>query len=140
MTITGIGIIVSFLSIVLLSVLFEFEKSRKRRVLERFRSSLDAVVIYSETRLDVFFKHLGGDLGRQLIHYFFDTVLIGLLHVLRKCEKHIRVILRSNYLLAKKARTERTSRNKLDEIAEHKMSTALSDEEKRKHREMMLNG
>jgi len=74
------------------------------------------------------------------MHYFFHTVLSAALGFLVGLERSVKTLLQSNKSLARKTQQERTVRNKLEEVALHKMEVALTDEEKRNHREKSLNG
>ncbi len=49
-------------------------------------------------------------------------------------------MMRVNKTLAKNAERESETRTKLEEIALHKVATALSEEEKKAHKDKMLNG
>ncbi len=85
-------------------------------------------------------RFIGRDFVRQILHYFFHTVLNAILTVLKKSESSLRDIMRANRTIAKKIEQESEFRTKLEEIALHKVSTALTEEEKKEHREKMLNG
>jgi hypothetical protein len=47
---------------------------------------------------------------------------------------------RSNRMLAKKSDKERTQRNKLEEVALHKLEVALTEEEKRIRKRQSIEG
>ncbi len=133
-----IGILVSTSFILLFSVVFRYERKNEKRILREMRESFDNIVLYVGTKSSFVFKYMCRDVFRQSIHYFFHSFLSGVLIFLEKSEKRVQSALHSNKTIAKKSSRIGANRNKLDEIAEHKISTALTDEEKKKRREEML--
>lgn len=140
MSIPLVGIMVSSMSIFLLSILFHAEKKRGRRFLEPVRLMFDQVVARVGAVSDRLFEHMTGDVVRQILHFLLHTVLMVIFNFLKQCEAYVENLLRSNRILAGKVKRERSTRNKLDEIADHKVSVALTEEEKRIRKEMSLNG
>jgi hypothetical protein len=140
MAIALIGFGISVSSTVILLLLFSYEERRARRVFHNARVRLDVLVERIDTKIYNLFHIAGQDILRQAIHYFFHTMLSTVLRFLRRLEERVQLALRSNKVLAKKSREERTSKNKLDHIADHKASVALSDSEKKKHKDDVLSG
>ena len=134
------GIIASSIGVVWLVLLFNFEAKKGKRTFGAARDSLDRSLLRIENVYISSMQKASSGLSRQAVHFFFHTLLVGLLRLLRRCEEKIDVLLRSNRTLAKKAREVNAAKSKLDEIAEHKASVALSDEERKRRREESLNG
>lgn len=133
--------VVLSLGVVLFCVfLFRYEERQGERLLKNLRLHLDFYVLKIEHAFRRFFQYLSMDLLRQVLHYLFHTVLGAVLHMLKRYEKRVQELQRSNRMHARKSRIERTTRNKLDEIAEHKIAVALTDEEKLHRKEKMLSG
>ena len=135
-----IGMIVSGSCILLFTLLFKIEKNRGTRIAHRLRLRLDYVVLRMRVMWDKSTQYLGSDWIRQTFHYLFHTVLQGTISFLTRLEKGLRKVLKVNRVRARKARIARSTRNKLDEIAEHKALVALSETEKKRHKEKSLNG
>ena len=139
MSVPLLGIIASSLCIFLLSLLFRIE-TKQGRFFERPRRHFDFLILKIENAFGRVSRLLGSDFFRQTIHYFFHAMLLTLSRMLATSEKKVERMLRSNRLLARKARRERTTRNKLDEIAEHRAKIAFSKEERQRHKERALDG
>ncbi len=120
--------------------LFRTEERRGERLFKSVRLHLDFYVLKLEHGIRHFFQYLSMDLLRQVLHYIFHTVLGAMLHLLKRYEKRVQDLQRSNRMHARKSHTERTTRNKLDLIAEHKIAVALTDEEKQHRKDKMLSG
>ena len=140
MTTPLIGIAVSALCITLLSLLFHIESARGQRYFESFREFLDRLTGWFEGVYRNIVKHLSNGHVRQILHFSLHTILVALLKFLKVCERSVYSVLRSNRTLAYKAEKERTTKSMFDEIAEHKASVALSEEERRRRLEESLNG
>ena len=140
MTTPLLGLFVSAGFLVALSSLFHIEKRRGKRIFEPLRGLFDMFVGKLVSAIDNFFYMLSRDVFRQTVHYFFHTLLSATLAGIESLELRVKGLLQSNRILAKKLNTERTTRNKLDEVAEHKASIALSDDEKREQRLESLEG
>ena len=134
------GLVISATTATVLALLFRFEQSRGMRFLAPARVWFDRLISRFEMLYEAFTATVFRDVFRQSIHYFFHTILSVVLKWMYALEGRIQKLLRSNRMLAKKMRTGTTERNKLHEIADHKASVALTEEEKRKHREESLQG
>lgn len=134
------GLVVSFATLILLVALFRYETRKGVRVAERFRQYIDFGVYKARHRLSQISWFLGRDFIRQVFHYLFHTVLRLVLHFLRRCEHGLKNIMRVNKTLAKNAERENMERTKLEEIALHKAANALTEEEKRAHKDKILRG
>jgi hypothetical protein len=140
MSVPLIGFIATSVFALLLILLFRYERKRGRRFFEYGRERADFVVLKIEHGLRMLLSALSGGVIRQTLHYLFHAVLTGALGILHGIENRVKEISRTNRALAKRSLRERTTRNKLDEIALHKIEVALSEEEKKRHREKHLNG
>lgn len=134
------GFIVSAACVALLLAVYRIEESRGRRFAEYVREHLDFAVLKTQHVLHVFFGTFTRGIVRSSVHYIFHTLLSGFLAFLAGIESAVKEALRSNRALARRSAKERKTRNKLDEVALHKIEVALSEEEKRRHREKHLNG
>lgn len=134
------GLLVSAAIVALLLAIFRVEESRGRRFAEYVREHFDFAVLKSQHALHVFFGTFSRGVVRQSLHFIFHTLLTGLLAFVSGIEFTVKEALRSNRALARRSQRERKTRNKLDEIALHKIEVALSEEEKRRHKEKHLNG
>jgi hypothetical protein len=123
-----------------LTFLFSLERKRGRRLFAFTREHIDYWLLKIGHAFLKFYRGTGRNVVRQIAHYFFHTMLMGVLAFLERGEKRVKHLMRSNKTLAKKSEREGATRNKLEEIALHKMEVALSDEEKRRHREKSLHG
>ena len=126
--------------VVLLIALFRYETKRGKRVGERMRMHADFFVLKITYRMHQYLHFLGRDFIRQVFHYGFHTILRFVLVAVKRSEQGVRNMIRVNKTLAQKAERETTTSSKLEELALHKVEVALSDEEKRAHKEKMLHG
>jgi hypothetical protein len=140
MSITAIGLIVSLVCLFSLSRLFAYERARGVRIGERARTRADFFVLKTGYEIKNMTRYIGREFMRQIVHYFFHTILNSILSFVRMSERGLKNVMRVNKTLAKKAERESVTRTKLDEIALHKIETALTEEEKKAHRDKMLNG
>lgn len=140
MHIVTTGLIVSATLVVALVALFRYEAKHGVRIGERVRTHADFFVLKTTYHLHQYLRFLGRDFIRQVFHYGFHTILRFVLSVMKRCEQGIRNMIRVNKTLAQKAERETTTLSKLEELALHKVEIALSDEEKRVHKEKMLHG
>lgn len=129
---------VSILTLIFLLFLFRFEARRGARFFEGPRTSFDGVVSRVVTRLQKMGFVLGREPIRQSVHYLFHNFLQVLKGVLKRIETWIDGLLRTNKALAKKAADAKTTRSKLDEIAEHKAMTTLTPKERKIHKEKSI--
>jgi hypothetical protein len=83
---------------------------------------------------------IGTDFIRQIFHYLFHKILKSGLALLKGAEQYLRTMMRVNKTLAKSAERQSATRTKLEEIALHKAENALTEEEKRAHKDKMLGG
>lgn len=118
--------------LLLLVIFFRFEDKRGRRVvLSGVRNSIDDAVLLSSNAIGSFFETIGSRGTRIVMHFIIHNVLKTILRLLEKSESGITRLLHSNRRKAHVIR-ESTARTHLHEIADHKVETALTDEEKRK--------
>jgi hypothetical protein len=134
------GIVLSAIVGVFLILVFRIERNRGRRLLKSVRGSLDTYVERGERHAQEITRYISGVFVPTLVRFLAHTVLLAFLRLFEKGKGEIEKALRANRLWAKRIKTERTTRNKLDEIAEHKASVAFSEEEKQKHKEKVLFG
>ncbi len=134
------GFLISGFFVVMLVLLFRIERNRGRRFLEYARGRADFAILKVEHSVRMFVGALSGGVVRQTLHYLFHAALTAVLSFLRGIENRVKDVSRTNRALAKRSQRERTTRNMLDEIALHKIEVALSEEEKKRHREKHLNG
>ncbi len=140
MSFIATGLCISALFLAILCILFVYEKKNNTRFFDGFRTRFDFVVLRVAYVLHAFFRKIGGGFFRQIFHYIFHTILGLILLFLRMCDRGLRNMMRVNKTLAKNAERESETRTKLEEIALHKVATALSEEEKKAHKDKMLNG
>lgn len=126
--------------LVCLVVLYRIERARNARFLDTARSYLDFWILKVEHLVSVRFRSWGQYVLRQILQYFFHTLLRGGIRSLNALQERLKTVLRSNRTLAKKSDAERTEKNKLEEIALHKMEVALSEKEKRIRKQRSLEG
>ncbi len=125
---------------VLLVLFFAYEMREGVRFGKNIRLHFDFYVLKASHFIRHFIRLISADLLRQIMHYTFHTLLGAILFALKYGERRIHDIQRANRQRARTSRVERTTRNKLDEIAEHKIAVALSEEEKRHRKEKHLLG
>ncbi len=123
-----------------LLILFRRERKKGQRVLGTMRSHIDFWILKIRHTVFVKFRPWSQYVLRQIIQYFFHTFLRGSIKALSVLEERLKVILRTNKSLAKNTEAERTVKNKLDEIALHKLEVALTEREKRIRRQKSLEG
>jgi len=134
------GLIVSLLCVTVLSTLFAYERRSNVRFLGGVRTHLDFFVLRCAYAMHTTFRKAGMNLIRQIGHYIFHTLLGLILAFIKRCEQGLYNVMRVNKTLARSAERENATRTKLEEIALHKVASALSEEEKQAHKEKMLNG
>ena len=135
-----IGLCVSALLVVVLCVFFRHEHIRGVRYGEHIRARADLFVMKVEYNTHKVLRYIARDLVKQLGHYSFHTLLSATLALMTRGEKWLRNVMRVNKTLAKNAEPESTTRTKLEELALHKAEHALTEEEKKHHRDRSLNG
>lgn len=132
--------LVSVLSVLFFAVLFRIEGKRGMRFGEHLRIRADFIILKATKYLHTALNYTGRDFIRQVVHYLFHTILRSVLEFTKRAEKGLRNMMRINKTLAKRAERESTTRTKLEEIALHKVETALTEDEKRVRREKELRG
>ena len=136
----ALGFGISLVVTILLSMLFRFERRRDFRIASTARARFDVFITHTSIIIDRFLRMIGKDSVRQIFHYVLHAFLRGVLHVSRRWEQSLRDMMRANKSLAQNAERERTTLTKLEEIALHKLQTTLTEAEKKKHKDKMLQG
>lgn len=134
------GLLLSILAVLILSGLFRFEEKRGRRFGEGVRRHADSAILRIAHVWKYIAQFFSGDFIQQVFHYIFHTFLRLALLFMRKCEQVLKTVMRVNKTLAKNAERESVTRTKLEEIALHKLSTALTDKEKKERKDKTLRG
>lgn len=134
------GLVVSTLLSILLLMLFKHEEQTGVRYGAQIRIRFDYLVLRVAHSFHRIIDAISRDSARQIFHYILHTLLKLVLHVNKRWENGVRNMMRVNKTLARDAERERTTRNKLEEIALHKIKYALTEDEKKKHRDKMLQG
>ncbi len=135
-----VGLITSTILLVLAILLFRFETRRGVRIGERIRQHLDFAVLKVMQAIRHVSWFLGRDFIRQIFHYLFHSALRLILNFVRRCEQGLKNAMRVNKTLAKNAERENLTRSKLEEVALHKVASALSEEEKKVRKDKTLRG
>lgn len=128
-----------FVLIVILCI-FRVERTRGKRYFSGIRSHLDFLLLKVRHMFNVRLRNWSRYFIRQVIHYFLHTMLTGTIKSLDSVEEKLKTIARSNRAIAKKSDQERSQRNKLEEIALHKLEVSLTEKEKRIRRQRSLEG
>lgn len=141
MSVPILGFIISGAVLSALFVLFRYEQDRGVRVLHGVRERFDTAVVRLSALSASFSRFFGRRMIRQTIHYLFHKMLKALLQFIKRCEQFLKRILHTNKMIAHKLEQDADRpKNKLDEIAEHKQSVALSETEKKKRKQKSLEG
>ena len=140
MSIITVGLCTSVFSVLFLTLLFRYEGKRGVRFAERARIRADMLVLKGIHSFHTVLRYAGKDFFRQIMHYLLHTLLRSLLDFMVHTEKTVRNAMRINKTLAKRAERESATRTKLEEIALHKVESALSEDEKRIRKEKVLQG
>lgn len=135
-----ITLIASTVVLILVVTLFSYERIRGVRFLGTIRAHVDFRLLKIRHNWNVGVRNWGRYFVRQIIHYFFHTLLTSLIQSLKSLEDKLKTVARSNRAMARKSEHERTSMNKLEEVALHKMEVTLTEEEKRVRRQKSLEG
>lgn len=123
-----------------LLLVFRYEERRGVRVFERVRTYADFLTLTATHHIHRFFNVFSRDTLRQIFHYFLHILLRVILVLNKEWEKRIRNMIHINRSMAKHAERDRTIRNKLEEVALHKMKTALTEDQKKQHKAKILEG
>ena len=140
MGIVNIGLVVSAVTVGILAILFSHEMRRGVRFAESFRMRADSLIVRSSMFCVHGLKKIQQDIVRQSIHYLFHIVCATILSLIKASELLMRRIMYTNKNLAHIVKRSGTERSKLDEIVQHKLDTALTEEERHAHKEKSLNG
>lgn len=140
MIVYGIGLIVSASIVVALLFLFSYEERRGARYGERIRGVGDVLVTTIGAYISRAYRGVGSNSIRQALHYVVHTILRLILAFNAYWDKRLRTMMHVNKMYARDAERERTVRSKLEELALHKSKYALTEEEKRQHKDNVLNG
>ena len=137
---TVIGFIVSVLCVFGLLALFRYEEKRGFRIADRARLRFDYMVVTTSVACKNGLRFVSKDFLQQTFHYILHTILKYTILGITKIEHGMRQMMHVNKTIAKKAERDSTTRSKLDEVALHKVATALTEEEKRVRKEKSLLG
>jgi len=140
MAIPVIGLIGSVVFLAFFFALFRFENKRGARFFSNSRESFDTSVSKMDGTSDRIYGSVGSETRRQTARYIFSQILTSIISFLKRVENYLQNKLRKNRLHAKKKPDSERSRNKLDEVADHKTSVAMSEKEQKKHKEKELEG
>ena len=140
MNFVAIGFFVSVSLVLIFIFLFRFEERKGVRLFEHIRKHADFFVLKTAYTYNEFVRFLRKDFFQQTLHFSFHMVLRYILQCMVWAEKMVRRIMRKNKIIAKNAERESTTLSKLEEIALHKIESALTEEEKNAHREKILQG
>ena len=140
MDFVAIGLIASLAIVVVLALLFAFERRRGSRFFPRMRQELDHAVLRLVRTFRAGLRYVAVHVVRQVGHYSFHVILAGALALMKRGERAVRSVMQTNKTLAKTAERERATRSKLEEIALHKIETTLSEKERAARKEQALNG
>lgn len=135
-----VGLGVSIFAVLFLEYIFRLEEKRGQRFGKKVRLHLDYYLLKTGNGITHFFRYLRFDLLKQVSRYMLHTFFGALLQLLKQQEKRVHAWQRRNRLRARESRIERSTKNKLDEIAEHKIAVALTDKEKKVWRQKTLEG
>ena len=134
------GFLVSFSLVLIFIFLFRHEERKGVRLFEHARKHADFFVLKTAYTCNEYVRFLRKDFFQQTLHFSFHTILRYILQCMVWTEKMVRRIMRKNKIIAKNAERESTTLSKLEEIALHKIESALTEEEKNAHREKILQG
>ncbi len=137
---TLIGFVVSALCVFGLIVLFRYEEQKGARFADRARLRLDYFIVTVSVNFRNALRFVSKDFLQQTFHYLLHTILKYTILGINKMEQRIRKLMHVNKTIAKKAERESTTRSKLDEVALHKVATALTEEQKRVRKEKSILG
>ncbi len=118
--------------LVLLSALYLFEDARGERVLlSGFRHLIDRLFSFVYGLIGSFLGFLWRGIVTLVLHYGVHKLLGAVMAFLHKLQMRVEhVVVRHHHETSREGK----ERNHLDEIAEHKEASALSEEEKQQRR------
>jgi hypothetical protein len=137
---TIIGLVFSGFCVFGLMALFWYEERKGMRFADQARLRFDYVVVTVSVYCKNTLRFVSKDFLQQTFHYLLHTILKYSALGIGKIEQGIRKMMHVNKTIAKKAERESTTRSKLDEVALHKVATALTEEQKRVRKEKSLLG
>jgi cell shape-determining protein MreC len=140
MDFVGIGLVTSLVTAVVLASLFALERRRGSRFFPQMRQVLDHAACRVVQAVRAALRYVAVHVVRQVGHYSFHILLAGTLALMKRGERAVRSVMRTNKTLAKTAERDRATRTKLEEIALHKIETTLSEKERKARKERALNG
>lgn len=131
-----ISVIVSAGVFIALSILFRVETTHGHRFLPRARDIFDRGIEWMSAFIKASLSFIDRKVIRQSVHFILHQLLrIGLGGV-RLVERRLDWLLRRNKAVARQvSRMPVEPETTLDKIAKHKETNALSDAEKRAHKE-----
>ncbi|PIR85681.1 hypothetical protein COU14_03135 [Candidatus Kaiserbacteria bacterium CG10_big_fil_rev_8_21_14_0_10_44_10] len=122
----------------ILFFIYKAEAAQGKRIfLVRFRQHLDSELLKRSASWIRWKKYFGASSLRLFLHYLLHQGLSASLFVINFLERRLNNLRRKNKIIAKVVSSD--SENHLHHIAEHKKSTALSDEEKEDRKERSMN-
>lgn len=119
--------------------LLRAERARGARWGAHMRETLDRACEHVFERTGGARVHASVRTLKQTVHYLFHQVLTWMLRLVQRVEVRVHAALRSNKDRAKRVAAQR-SEGHLSAIAEHKRTSKLSDEERRRRSEEALLG
>lgn len=129
---------VSGIAAIALFFLYKAEAARGKRVfLVSFRHYLDEQILKRGRSWVLWKKYFGASSFRLFLHYLLHQGLSASLYIIGFIESRLHNLRHKNKIIAKVVSSD--SENHLHHIAEHKKSTALSDEEKIDRKERHMN-
>ena len=135
-----LGLAASLFFCVALNILFVYERKRGIRFGERIRARLDFFVIKCEYFVSKTFWHVRRETVKQTIHFLFHLILTSFLRLTKHVETLLRRTMHINKKLAKTTEKDPAIKTKLDELTLHKAATTMTESQKKKHKEKVLNG
>ena len=122
----------------ILFFIYKAEAAKGKRIfLVNFRKYLDLQIEKRGQGWRVWKKYFGASSFRLFLHYLLHQGLSASLFVINFLERRLNNLRHKNKIIAKVVSSD--SENHLHHIAEHKKSTALSDEEKEDRKERSMN-
>lgn len=134
----GLGISMALALCIVL--LLRHEQKQGIRFADKARRNADFLVLKMIHHIHVGLRYVGRDSLRQIFHYMYHAILSSLLEFMRSTEEALRAAIRSNKTVARNAERESETLSKLEEIALHKIASALTEEEKKEHKDKILSG
>lgn len=129
-----ITLAVSAVSIILLTVLFRHEEARECRLFESLRIRLDQAISWLGNHIGTVLYWFGAGNVRLFFHAVLHRVLHLMLRIIKWMEGFVETKLRSNRRQAKSVSRTLSSNDHLRQLAEHQVSTALDEEQKKQLR------